>query len=374
MASTTPRELYHHDDLRRLIDPGVVAIVGASETRGSFGERTLSNMSAFTGKVFAINPKYQDLARPALRAVAVGDAGKSGLRRALRCAADGRGHDRERRRGEGRRGRRLRLGLCGDREARPHRSAATPGAACAAHRRSRGRAELRRSCQYALGRRAEFHARLCRHGPHGAARSASSRKAARSVTPYCKACSAASGSRIISRPAIPATSMSAISSPILPRTTTPESIICLLEGVKDGDRFLGAARQGARRRQGADRLQDRQQRDLAARRRCRIRERWSARSSPTRRRSRMPVRSRSTIWKRSWRPPRFSQRQKRRPGGRGVGILSTSGGAAVICADKAEAHGVPLAGAGGEDRERAARGRPGFRLGRQSLRSHRRSA
>jgi acetyltransferase len=29
-------------------------------------------------------------------------------------------------------------------------------------------------------------------------------------------------------------------------------------------------------------------------------------------------------------------------GGQGVGILSTSGGAAVICADKAEAHGVPL--------------------------------
>src|SRR5260221_2819342 len=28
--------------------------------------------------------------------------------------------------------------------------------------------------------------------------------------------------------------------------------------------------------------------------------------------------------------------------GRGVGILSTSGGAAVICADKAEAHGIPL--------------------------------
>jgi acetate---CoA ligase (ADP-forming) len=61
MASTTPRELYHHDDLRRLIDPGVVAIVGASETRGSFGERTLSNLSAFTGKVYAINPKYKNL-------------------------------------------------------------------------------------------------------------------------------------------------------------------------------------------------------------------------------------------------------------------------------------------------------------------------
>jgi acetate---CoA ligase (ADP-forming) len=55
------RALYHRDDLHRLIDPKVVAIVGASETRGSFGERTLSNMSAFTGKVYAINPKYQSL-------------------------------------------------------------------------------------------------------------------------------------------------------------------------------------------------------------------------------------------------------------------------------------------------------------------------
>jgi acetate---CoA ligase (ADP-forming) len=61
MATTTARELYHHNDLRRLIDPGVVAIVGASETRGSFGERTLCNLSAFTGKVYAINPKYQNL-------------------------------------------------------------------------------------------------------------------------------------------------------------------------------------------------------------------------------------------------------------------------------------------------------------------------
>src|SRR5712664_4455160 len=61
MAHPTARALYHHEDLRRLINPKVVAIVGASETRGSFGERTLSNMAAFTGKVFAINPKYQTL-------------------------------------------------------------------------------------------------------------------------------------------------------------------------------------------------------------------------------------------------------------------------------------------------------------------------
>ena len=61
MAPTTARTLYHRKDLGRLIDPQVVAVVGASETRGSFGERTLANMSAFTGKVYAINPKYQNL-------------------------------------------------------------------------------------------------------------------------------------------------------------------------------------------------------------------------------------------------------------------------------------------------------------------------
>ncbi len=61
MAPATTRAVYHHDDLRRLIDPEIVAVVGASETSGSFGERTLSNMADFSGKVYAINPKYQSL-------------------------------------------------------------------------------------------------------------------------------------------------------------------------------------------------------------------------------------------------------------------------------------------------------------------------
>jgi acetyltransferase len=65
------RPLYHAADLKRLINPGIVAVVGASETRGSFGERTLSNMAAFTGKVFAINPKYQSLlGRPCVPSLA----------------------------------------------------------------------------------------------------------------------------------------------------------------------------------------------------------------------------------------------------------------------------------------------------------------
>ncbi len=71
MAQPTARPLYHHDDLHRLINPKVVAVVGASETRGSFGERTLSNMAGFTGKVFAINPKYQSLlGRPCVPSLA----------------------------------------------------------------------------------------------------------------------------------------------------------------------------------------------------------------------------------------------------------------------------------------------------------------
>jgi len=65
------RALYGADDLKRLINPGTVAVVGASETRGSFGERTLSNMAAFTGEVFAINPKYRTLlGRPCVPSLA----------------------------------------------------------------------------------------------------------------------------------------------------------------------------------------------------------------------------------------------------------------------------------------------------------------
>lgn len=65
------RELYSYSDLRRLIEPAVVVVVGASETPGSFGQRTLANMSEFDGKVFAVNPKYQTLlGRPCVPTIA----------------------------------------------------------------------------------------------------------------------------------------------------------------------------------------------------------------------------------------------------------------------------------------------------------------
>jgi acetate---CoA ligase (ADP-forming) len=65
------RPIYNAAELTRLINPEIVAVVGASETRGSFGARTLSNLSGFSGKVFAINPKYQTLlGRPCVPSLA----------------------------------------------------------------------------------------------------------------------------------------------------------------------------------------------------------------------------------------------------------------------------------------------------------------
>ena len=65
------RPAYEASELARLIDPKVVAVVGASGTPGSFGERTLSNMAQFSGEVFAINPKYRTLLdRPCIPSLA----------------------------------------------------------------------------------------------------------------------------------------------------------------------------------------------------------------------------------------------------------------------------------------------------------------
>ena len=57
-----PRELYGNRELCRLLRPHSIAVVGASATPGSFGHRTLENISiGYTGKIYPINPKYPDL-------------------------------------------------------------------------------------------------------------------------------------------------------------------------------------------------------------------------------------------------------------------------------------------------------------------------
>lgn len=52
---------YGHEDLRRLLNPSSIAIVGASARFGSFGERTIENLREFAGEVLYVNPRYDTL-------------------------------------------------------------------------------------------------------------------------------------------------------------------------------------------------------------------------------------------------------------------------------------------------------------------------
>jgi acetyl-CoA synthetase len=52
------RPLYAHADLRRLIAPGSIAVIGASPRPQSFGDRILGNLAAFEGAIYPINAKY----------------------------------------------------------------------------------------------------------------------------------------------------------------------------------------------------------------------------------------------------------------------------------------------------------------------------
>lgn len=55
------RDVYTAKDLGRMLAPRSIAVVGASETEGNFGLRTVTNLAGFAGQVYAVNPKYQTL-------------------------------------------------------------------------------------------------------------------------------------------------------------------------------------------------------------------------------------------------------------------------------------------------------------------------
>ena len=57
-APITRSQPYSHSDLRRLIAPSSIAIIGASETIGSFGANTIANLRGkFAGALYPVNPK-----------------------------------------------------------------------------------------------------------------------------------------------------------------------------------------------------------------------------------------------------------------------------------------------------------------------------
>jgi hypothetical protein len=53
---------YARDDLRRLIAPRSVAIVGASDRKGSFGNRAMENLQSFDGQVHLVNARATSVA------------------------------------------------------------------------------------------------------------------------------------------------------------------------------------------------------------------------------------------------------------------------------------------------------------------------
>lgn len=60
MASST-RPVYRYAELDRVLNPRSIAIVGASAKAGSFGERLLGNLSEYPGEIYLVNAKYDRL-------------------------------------------------------------------------------------------------------------------------------------------------------------------------------------------------------------------------------------------------------------------------------------------------------------------------
>lgn len=53
------RNVYRHTALARLLHPASIAIIGGSPTPGSFGARTLGNLAHFKGRIYPVNAKYE---------------------------------------------------------------------------------------------------------------------------------------------------------------------------------------------------------------------------------------------------------------------------------------------------------------------------
>jgi acyl-CoA synthetase (NDP forming) len=59
---TESRRLYRHDELARMLNPASLAIIGASARAGAFGERVLGNLQDYAGRIHLVNARYPDIA------------------------------------------------------------------------------------------------------------------------------------------------------------------------------------------------------------------------------------------------------------------------------------------------------------------------
>ena len=55
------RENYRHADLTRLLNPASIAVIGASQRPGSFGERVLHNLQTYSGRFYPVNARYETI-------------------------------------------------------------------------------------------------------------------------------------------------------------------------------------------------------------------------------------------------------------------------------------------------------------------------
>src|SRR5258705_6495264 len=59
--TSSPRAVYRHKDLVRLIEPKSIAIVGASPTVASYSWITQQNLRDFKGSLYLVNAKYEKI-------------------------------------------------------------------------------------------------------------------------------------------------------------------------------------------------------------------------------------------------------------------------------------------------------------------------
>jgi len=65
------RSVYRHAELERVLNPKSIAIVGASPKAGSFGDRVLGNMTGFAGDIYLVNSKHERIGeRPCFPSIA----------------------------------------------------------------------------------------------------------------------------------------------------------------------------------------------------------------------------------------------------------------------------------------------------------------
>jgi acetate---CoA ligase (ADP-forming) len=338
--TSSMRPLYNAADLKRLIDPKVVAVVGASETRGSFGERTLSNMSAFSGKVFAVNPKYQILlGRPCVPSLAdmperpdcvVLCVARQMVESMIEAAAAaGAGGVIVYASGFAETAKPDRIEAQGRLIEAAHRTGVrVVGPNCVGLANTRSGAGLNFMPDYAgMGHK---------RGPIGIV----SQSGALGYTVLQGMERGIGFSHYLAAGNSCDVDVCDFIS-YLAEDDDTRSIICLLEGVKDGDRFLAAARKarGAGKALIVYKTGNSETSSKAA-----MSHTGTMVGSVVAYQAALAevgaialdnleaVLETASFFAKAGSPTR----------GRGVGILSTSGGAAVICADKAEAHGVPL--------------------------------